>query len=38
MLMNEERRFAEEVNYWETINHPAKSQAEIIELLLESGR
>lgn len=30
-------RYAEEANYWETTVHPAKSQAEIIELLEDFG-
>jgi hypothetical protein len=30
-------RFAEEANYWNTTVHPAKSQAEIIEMLEDFG-
>lgn len=30
-------RFAEEANYWNTTVHPAKSQAEIVEMLEDFG-
>jgi len=32
-----QNRFAEDGNYWQTTVHPAKSQAEIMELLEDFG-
>jgi hypothetical protein len=37
MDIHNDTRFAEDANYWQTTVHPAKSQAEIIELLEAFG-